>query len=90
MLSKLKWDLSAITPHDFLNQIISRLPKSMIEIIDVAMISRHAKTFIAFCAKGWYLFFYISQCKLLLHWWSFNSIKPVISFTKNPSRYSRF
>ncbi|XP_067012388.1 G1/S-specific cyclin-D2 [Anabrus simplex] len=51
VLSKLKWDISAVTPQDFLSHILRRLP------IDVAwdtrMIQRHAQTFIALCARDY-------------------------------------
>ena len=49
VLSRLKWDLSAITPHDFLEQILSRLP---IDHERAQTIKRHAQTFIAICATG--------------------------------------
>ncbi|XP_022112210.1 G1/S-specific cyclin-D2-like [Acanthaster planci] len=47
VLRKLKWDLSAITPNDFLEQILHRLPISK----ECAQrLRRHAQTFIALCA----------------------------------------
>ena len=49
VLSKLKWDLSAVTPHDFLEQILSRLSLDK-EHTDV--IRKHAQTFVALCATG--------------------------------------
>ena len=49
VLSKLKWDLSAITPHDFLEQVLSRLP---IEKSQQETLKRHAQTFIALCYIG--------------------------------------
>ncbi len=49
MLSKLKWDLSAITPHDFLEQILSRLPVDQLRALTI---KRHAQTFIAICSTG--------------------------------------
>ncbi len=49
VLSKLKWDLSAITPHDFLEQILSRLP---IDRANSQTIKRHAQTFVAICSTG--------------------------------------
>nr|UVJ52479.1 cyclin D2 [Sinohyriopsis cumingii] len=47
LLSKLKWDLSAITPHDFVEQILCRLSlgKEKAETI-----KKHAQAFIALCA----------------------------------------
>jgi len=47
VLSRLKWDLSAITPHDFLEQILSRLP---VDKERAQTMKRHAQTFIALCA----------------------------------------
>ena len=49
LLSKLKWDLSAVTPHDFLEQILCRLSFDK-ERTDV--IKKHAQTFVALCATG--------------------------------------
>jgi len=47
VLHTLKWDMSAITPHDFLEQILTRLP---ITKENADRIQRHAQTFIALCA----------------------------------------
>lgn len=62
VLNKLKWDLSAITPHDFLEQILSRIP---METDLRNSIKRHAQIFIALCAKGNYYFFIYksSECE---------------------------
>lgn len=49
LLSKLKWDLSAVTPQDFLEQILSRLS---LEKEQTKVIKKHAQTFIALCATG--------------------------------------
>jgi len=46
VVSTLHWDLSAITPHDFLEQILSRLPLGK---EDEANMKRHAQSFIAMC-----------------------------------------
>ncbi|XP_014667160.1 PREDICTED: G1/S-specific cyclin-D2-like [Priapulus caudatus] len=47
VLSRLKWDLSAVTAHDFLEHLMSRLQLTS----DRAdMVRRHAQTFIALCA----------------------------------------
>lgn len=51
MLSKLKWDMSAVTPHDFFDHILRRLPVDT-SAWDVGMIRRHTQTFIALCARG--------------------------------------
>lgn len=47
VLSKLKWDLWAITPHDFLDYILRRLPYVR---DDTTMIKRHSQTFMTLCA----------------------------------------
>jgi len=49
LLSKLKWDLSAVTPHDFLEQVLSRLCMDK-ERSD--LIKKHAQTFVALCSTG--------------------------------------
>ena len=61
VLNKLKWDLSAITPHDFLEQILSRIP---METDLRNSIKRHAQIFIALCAKGNYYFFYLQVLRM--------------------------
>lgn len=50
VLSRLKWDLAAITPNDFVNPLIRRLSgwAKGKEVI----IKRHTQTFIALCAAG--------------------------------------
>ncbi|XP_078000436.1 G1/S-specific cyclin-D2-like [Glandiceps talaboti] len=50
VLSKLRWDLSAITPHDFIEQILTRLA---IERKQSEVIKKHAQTFIALCATDY-------------------------------------
>ena len=47
VLGKLKWDLSAVTPYDFLEQIFCRL-----SLPNVSVIRKHAATFIALCCTG--------------------------------------
>lgn len=47
LLKVLKWDISAIIPHDFLEQILSRLP---VDRESARSIKQHAQTFIALCA----------------------------------------
>lgn len=46
ILGKLKWDLSAITPYDFLEQIFCRLP---LPREHRSVMRKHAATFIALC-----------------------------------------
>ncbi|XP_029042246.2 G1/S-specific cyclin-D2 isoform X2 [Osmia bicornis bicornis] len=49
VVSKLKWELSAVTPGDFLMHILSRLPVP--GSWDPVMVRRHAQTFIALSAR---------------------------------------
>ncbi|KAL2731319.1 G1/S-specific cyclin-D2 [Vespula squamosa] len=49
VVSKLKWELSAVTPGDFLIHILSRLPVA--DTWDHMMILRHAQTFVALSAR---------------------------------------
>nr|CAD7256980.1 unnamed protein product [Timema shepardi] len=53
VLSKLKWDISAVTPQDFLPHILRRLPIDC--TWDRRMILRHAQTFIALSTRGQFL-----------------------------------
>ena len=54
MLSKLKWDIAAVTPQDFLQLILVRLPIDR-NTWDAHMIHRHAQTFIALSTRGEYI-----------------------------------
>jgi hypothetical protein len=54
VLSKLKWDVAAVTPQDFLQHILVRLPIDR-NTWDAHMIHRHAQTFIALSTRGEYL-----------------------------------
>lgn len=49
ILGKLKWDLSAVTPYDFLEQIFCRLPFPQRHC---SVLRKHAATFIALCCTG--------------------------------------
>jgi hypothetical protein len=55
VLSKLKWDIAAVTPQDFLQHILVRLPIDR-NTWDAHMIHRHAQTFIALSTRGEYHF----------------------------------
>lgn len=55
VLSKLKWDVAAVTPQDFLQHILVRLPIDR-STWDTHMIHRHAQTFIALSTRGEYLY----------------------------------
>ena len=48
ILSKLKWDLSAITPYDFLEYLLRLLAEG--SNIDSAQLRRHTENFIILCA----------------------------------------
>ncbi|XP_076274467.1 G1/S-specific cyclin-D3-like [Rhynchophorus ferrugineus] len=50
VLSKLKWDVAAITPHDFLEHLLDRLSIQTLGI-DENMVLSHVKTLIALCAR---------------------------------------
>ncbi|XP_071453013.1 G1/S-specific cyclin-D2 [Hetaerina americana] len=50
VLAKLKWDMSAVTPHDFIPHLMLRLPMVQDKtLFDSAMVKRHARTFVALC-----------------------------------------
>ena len=56
ILNKLRWDISAVTPNEFLDQLLTRLkvPKE----IDIPMIRKHAQTFVAFCCVNFHFSLY--------------------------------
>ncbi|MGH0162227.1 UNVERIFIED_CONTAM: hypothetical protein FKN15_042624 [Acipenser sinensis] len=47
VLGKLKWNLAAVTPHDFIEHIVKKLPLPSDKL---PLIRKHAQTFIALCA----------------------------------------
>ncbi|XP_015208583.1 G1/S-specific cyclin-D2a isoform X2 [Lepisosteus oculatus] len=47
VLGKLKWNLAAVTPHDFIEHIMKKLPLPSEKL---PLIRKHAQTFIALCA----------------------------------------
>ncbi|XP_046394508.1 G1/S-specific cyclin-D2-like [Ischnura elegans] len=50
VLAKLKWDMSAVTPHDFIPHLLLRLPAVQDKtLFDASMVKRHARTFVALC-----------------------------------------
>ncbi|CAH2017144.1 unnamed protein product [Acanthoscelides obtectus] len=51
VLSKLKWDVAAVTPHDFLKHLLNRLPLEDSWNISYDMVISHAKTLITLCAR---------------------------------------
>lgn len=50
ILSKLKWDLSAVTPYDFLEYLLRLLAEEGAGIVDSAVLRRHTENFIILCA----------------------------------------
>ncbi|XP_046993551.1 G1/S-specific cyclin-D2-like [Schistocerca americana] len=50
VLTKLKWELSAVTAHDFLPHLLERLP---LVACDLHAVRRHAHTYIALCARDY-------------------------------------
>ncbi|XP_036390861.1 G1/S-specific cyclin-D1-like [Megalops cyprinoides] len=46
-LNKLKWDLASVTPHDFIEHFLSKLP---INQDTKQLLRKHAQTFVALCA----------------------------------------
>lgn len=49
VLGKLKWNLAAVTPNDFIEHIVRRLPLPEDKLL---LIRKHVQTFIALCATG--------------------------------------
>ncbi|NWR99118.1 CCND2 protein, partial [Motacilla alba] len=47
VLGKLKWNLAAVTPHDFIEHILRKVPLPKDKLL---LIRKHAQTFIALCA----------------------------------------
>ncbi|XP_055505171.1 G1/S-specific cyclin-D1 [Leucoraja erinacea] len=47
VLNKLKWDLATVTPHDFIEHFLTKLP---IPKDNKQLIRKHAQTFVALCA----------------------------------------
>lgn len=54
VLSRLKWDISSITPLDFLELLLSRLPITHRNCTDINLdkIRKHAQAFISLAARG--------------------------------------
>jgi len=50
VLQTLKWDVSSVTAHDFIEHIVRRLPLTSPD--DVDTVRRHALAFIALCTAG--------------------------------------
>lgn len=54
VLSLLKWDLSTVTPLDFLHLLLSKLPIKSAECpdIEIEKLRKHAQAFISLAARG--------------------------------------
>lgn len=54
MLSRLKWDISSVTPHDFLELLLSRLPikNKKFPEVNTDKIRKHAQAYISLAARG--------------------------------------
>lgn len=54
VLNKLKWDVSSVTPLDFLELLLIRLPIPHPSCPDItpAKVRRHAQAFISLAARG--------------------------------------
>lgn len=59
VLSKLKWNISSVTPLDFLEHLLIRLPISN-RHTDISKIKKHAQAFISLAARGKLLHQYIT------------------------------
>lgn len=49
LVNKLKWNLAAMTPHDFIEHFLSKMP---VAEENKQIIRKHAQTFVALCATG--------------------------------------
>lgn len=64
----MKWNLAAVTPNDFIEHIVRKLPLPEDKL---TLIRKHVQTFIALCATG--MLHPLSILKS--HWWIFMSSK---------------
>lgn len=65
VLSKLKWNISSVTPLDFLEHLLVRLPISS-QHTDISKIKKHAQAFISLAARGEFVFYILTHVDL--HW----------------------
>lgn len=49
LVNKLKWNLAAMTPHDFIEHFLAKMP---VAEDSKQIIRKHAQTFVALCATG--------------------------------------
>lgn len=50
VLLKLKWDMAAVTPQDFLALLVARLPIK--PFVEPEMVIKHAQTFVSLAIRG--------------------------------------
>ena len=62
----LQWDLSAVTPLDYVDQLLSRLSDVITDAHQRAAVKRHAVTFITMCTAGDLLA--SNACCAVSHW----------------------
>ncbi|XP_051983623.1 G1/S-specific cyclin-D1-like [Xyrauchen texanus] len=48
-LNKLKWDLASVTPHDFIEHFLTKLPIHQ-STKQISLLRKHTQTFVALCA----------------------------------------
>jgi len=58
----LKWEISIVTPHDFVEQILFRLG---LDADSLEKIRRHSRTSIALCSTGEFQILYMLQLRLV-------------------------
>lgn len=64
VLNKLKWDLASVTPHDFIEHFLTKLP---IHQNAKQILRKHAQTFVALCATGMHLLYLqLDLCRFVL------------------------
>lgn len=80
VLNKLKWDLASVTPHDFIEHFLTKLP---IHQSTKQILRKHAQTFVALCATGMHLITFLLIC---LDLWCFYMTKKPILYCKTLAR----
>lgn len=59
-MSRLKWNVSSVTPLDFLDLLLSRLPidEKRCPDINLEKVRKNAQAFISLAARGMYIFIF--------------------------------
>lgn len=83
VLSRLKWDISSITPLDFLELLLSRLPITHRNCTDINLdkIRKHAQAFISLAARGEQNHFNFVQYIFRISFWF--QMRMEVNFLKN-------